>query len=190
MLSRVDRQRLLAAFQLTDAELDVNRRGELTDRQRQRLRSEADGDATFMAGLALVLGVVLYGIGGYLAHDGRVFVVHDAGDVIGIAGIVFGTVLLPTSAIAWAAYTAWIAARARGPLTVKVLEGAVETRHIAYKESHVYELHVAGERYDVSSAAFDAIVSGAPHRVFVIPEIRAVIAVEPVGVRGTSGYGG
>ena len=70
MLSRVDRQRLLAAFQLTDAELDVNRRGELTDRQRQRLRSEADGDATFMAGLALVLGVVLYGIGGYLAHVG------------------------------------------------------------------------------------------------------------------------
>lgn len=181
MLSRVDRQRLLAAFQLTDAELDVNRRGELTDRQRQRLRSEADGDATFMAGLALVLGVAMYGIGGYLAYDGRVFEVHDAGDVLGVAGIVFGTVLLPTSAIAWAGYTAWIASRARGPLTVKVLEGAVETRHIAYKESHVYELHVAGERYDVSSAAFDAIVPGAAHRVFVIPEIRAVIAVEPLG---------
>lgn len=185
----MDRQRLLAAFEVTDAELDVNRRGELTERQRQRVRRAVDEDATFMAGLALVLGVVMYGIGGYLAYDGRVFEVHDAGDVLGIAGIVFGTVLLPTSAIAWAGYTAWIASRARGPLTVRMLEGELETRHIAYKESEIFEIHVAGERYDVSRAAYEVIVSGARHRVFVIPEIRVVIAVEPVGVRGASGYG-
>ncbi|MBX7194153.1 MAG: hypothetical protein K1X94_19015 [Sandaracinaceae bacterium] len=185
----MDRQHLLAAFEVTDAELDVNRRGELTERQRQRVRRAVDDDATFMAGLALVLGVVMYGIGGYLAYDGRVFAVHDAGDVLGIAGIVFGTVLLPTSAIAWAGYTAWIASRARGPLSVKTLEGEVETRHIAYKESEIFELHVAGERYDISKAAHAVIASGARHRVFVIPEIRMVIAVEPVGVRGASGYG-
>jgi hypothetical protein len=78
------------------------------------------------------------------------------------------------------ALTSPIASRARGPLTVRMLEGELETRHIADKESEIFELHIGSERYDISRAAYELIASGARHRVFVLPEIRVVIAVEPI----------
>lgn len=177
----MDRDKLLRAFEITEHDLEVNRKGELTDRQRQAVRRAADDDAGWMLGIALVLGIVMYGIGGYLFHDGRVFQIRTGSDVLGVMGIVFGTVLLPTSGIAWAGYTVWIASRARGPLTVRALEGPVETRRIAYKQSELFELTVAGERFDVGPAVFDALESGARYRVHVVPEIATVISVEPAG---------
>ncbi len=177
---RVHRDALLAAFDATEADLVVNRRGEVTDRQRQLVRRAVDEDATFMFVFALVLAVVMYGIGGYLVVDGRVFQVEDGSDVVGVLGIAFGTFLLPTAGIGWAGYTLRIASRTRGRLSVKTLEGPVETRGIAYKQSEVFEVTVLGERYDLTARAFAAVVSGAHYRVHVIPEIRAVIAIEPV----------
>lgn len=128
--------------------------------------------------IALVLAVVMYGIGGFLVVDGRVFRVEDGSDVVGVLGIAFGTFVLPTAGIVWAGYTAWIASRARGTLTVKAYEGPVETRGIAYKQSEVFELRVAGKTFQLTPRAFAVIVSGARHRVHVIDEIAAVIAVE------------
>ncbi len=177
----MDRARLLRVFEITEHDLEVNRKGELTDRQRQAIRKHADDDAGGMLGIALVLGVVMYGIGGYLFHDGRVFQIRTGSDMLGVLGIVFGTVLLPTSAIVWAGYTMWMASRTRGHLTVKTLVGAVETRRIAYKQSEIFELTVEGQRFDVGPAVFDALENGARYRVYVVPEIGTVISVEPVG---------
>ncbi|MBN8609501.1 MAG: hypothetical protein J0L92_02895 [Deltaproteobacteria bacterium] len=174
------RAELLAAFDATEADLAVNRRGELTDRQRQLVRRAVDEDATSMFVIALVLAVVMYGIGGFLVVDGRVFRVEDGSDVAGVIGIAFGTFVLPTAGIVWAGYTAWIASKARGKLTVKVYEGAVETRSIAYKQSEVFDLRVAGKTFQLTPRAFAVIVSGAHYRVHMIDEIAAVIAVEPL----------
>jgi len=177
----MDRARLLRAFEVTEHDVAVNRKGELTDRQRQAVRRAADSDAGWMLGMAIVLGVVMYGIGGYLFHDGRVLAVRTGSDVLGVLGIVFATVLLPTSGIVWAGYTVWIASRARGPLTVKSFVGPVEMRRIAYKQSEIFELTVEGQRFDVGPAVFEALESGARYRVHVIPEISTVISIEPGG---------
>jgi len=175
----MDRARLLRVFEISEHDLDVNRKGELTDRQRQAIRKHADDDAGWMLGMALVLGVVMYGIGGYLFHDGRVFQIRTGSDVVGVLGIVFGTVLLPTAGIVWAGYTVWIASRARGRLTVRSFVGPVEMRRIAYKQSEIFELTVDGQCFDVGPAVFDALESGARYRVHVVPEIATVISVEP-----------
>lgn len=176
----MDRATLLRAFEITEQDLEVNRAGELTDRQRQAIRKFADDDATFMVGFAVVLAVVMYGIGGYLFHDGRVFRVEDGSDALGVAGIVFGTVLLPTAGIAWAGYTAWIASKVRGRLTVTSVEGVVTTRRFAHRQTEVFDLLIADRRFDIGPAAFEVLASGARYRLYVVPEIGAVIAAEPV----------
>lgn len=177
---RVDhRAELLAAFDATEADLAVNRRGEVTDRQRQLVRRAVDEDATFMFVLALVLAVAMYGIGGYLVVDGRIFRIEDASDAAGVVGIALATFVLPTVGIVWAGYTAWIASKARGKLTVRALEGTVETRGIAYRGTEIFELRVEEQTFDLTPRAFAAVISGGRYRVHVIPQIGAVLAIEP-----------
>lgn len=174
------RAELLAAFDATEADVAVNRRGEVTDRQRLLIRRGVDEDATSMFVIALVLAVVMYGIGGFLVVDGRVLRVEDASDVAGLLGIAFCTFVLPTAGIVWAGYTAWIASLARGKLTVKALEGLVETRRIAYQHTEVFDVRVAGQTFHLTQRGFAAVVSGARYRVHVIEPIRAVIVIEPL----------
>ena len=173
------RQTLMDAFGVTEADLTANRQGTLTEEQHQRILAATLSDATFMAGFAIFIAVVMYGVLYMIIDSGKVF---DFEKGISLADIVilFAAGGLPTAGILWGVYTIFIHRRARNARRVEVAEGLAEPQVRRYKKVVLHQVIVDGRTFDVSPQALEWIESGRSYRIYFEPLSKVVVAVEPM----------
>lgn len=163
----------------TEADLVENRAGRLSAAQAERVRQATASDAAWMTGMAIVLAVVMWGILGYLIHDGRLFSgasVHGASDGVGLIAIVLVAGVLPAAAVAWAGWT-WVVHR-RTELKLETLEGEVTLRIQRIRQVELHELRVKGVTFGITPRLHRLLRSGAKYRVHFVPLALVVVAIE------------
>jgi hypothetical protein len=170
----------LALFGQTERDLEENRRGRLSPRQRHLASSATRDDAIFMVGLAVVLSAVMIGVLWMLVSNGRVLVWDDGVSFAEIVIVAF-TVGLPLVSLGWAGWTVHIHLASRGEARVEVREGALDKRVLRHGRAEVCSITIAGESLDVAPLVFDRLMAGARYRVFFVPGSRVVVMVEPLG---------
>jgi hypothetical protein len=158
-----------AAGVLSAADLDVNRSGALSDSQRRNLRSMDRGirkqDLVF-AVLAATIGVILLTATGPAPNAwARPF-----------AGAAF---------LAAAAFELYRATPMGDALTrdlwsgrVQTLDGAVLKSHYSGRQMTFYYLEVAGRRFDVGHATYEAAPDAGYVRLFFLPRSHKLVNLE------------
>jgi hypothetical protein len=170
---------LNAALGNTEADLVENRAGRLSAAQAERVRAATASDAVFMTGTAVVLAALLWGILGYLVHDGRLFSgssVHGAGDGLALLALVLVAGVLPFAAVGWAGWT-WVVHRRTEP-KLERLEGTITLRIRRIRHVELHELQLSGATFGVTPRLYALLRSGARYRVYFVPLAQVVVAVE------------
>lgn len=173
------RQKLLDAFRLTEEDLTANRQGLLTKRQKQMLIAAAKDEAIWATGLALTLGLVMYGILYFLVQDGRILQWRDGISMAEV--VIFGvTVVLPTFWII-AAIRIWLIYRrsivAKQLMTV---DGAIELQEMRLKYGiMVYQIIVGKYKFGLTPLVYNLLKTGNYCRIYYEPITNSIVAIEP-----------
>lgn len=148
--------------------LALNRRGEMTDAQKQWLGGSRRGDLRAAVIIAL-LGVALFGVN-ILFQTGL-----DAETLLG--GAAFFVLFSGYFVYRWWAQNA----DARSAV-VQMAEGAVTKLQQRTEESSTYTYYyvINGIRLEVGEAAYQALIDQVVYRVYYLPRSRQLLSIEPV----------
>lgn len=171
---------LMDYFKFDQADLEANRHGQFTEKQRQRLVQEDKSSRTW----SMVIGVVLVLIAaaGFFGAVAGWIGDSDWGFRIGF-GLGFGCiwpliwgglgfVLLSTSF----SKHQFMLARVQGRANIIRTEshGSDHTTHINY------ELHIGGQEFNVQSSAGDVIMQGEEYILYYIADSDEILSAETV----------
>ncbi|MBE9032011.1 hypothetical protein IQ266_19930 [filamentous cyanobacterium LEGE 11480] len=174
------RDLLLAAYQVTEADLAINRTGRLTPAQQSRLQVMARSDARWVSGLAGFFAIPMYGLLYVLWQSGRVF---DFRNGVGFSQVVLlgVTAVLPTLVLLYGIQTFRIYRRSRQLQVVKTIEGEVELQQDHIKGGVVlYWLVIGKWRFPITPQVNALLRNGHLCCVYYEPITQAIAAIEPI----------
>ena len=169
---------LMKALHFTAADLEINRKGQLSDEQRLKLGTQGSTKTMAYSLLALALAALAALPGLRIVRAGPSF--REPSDVVLM--VVFACLALVPASLAFMRWRKVMADTVSG--TVQIARGIVSTdvRQIS-RGNVLFIVNLKNLEFHVSKAAMQSFTNSAPYAVYYAPNTMTMLSAEPIPVR-------
>jgi hypothetical protein len=168
---------LRIAFRFDNEDLDANRNGYMTKRQRVTLNNKRWEKMLPYTGIVALLAFMF--VCGLTSSGSRPDAIQNTLSGLGLLLCIFGPLIVGTSLLGYREWRRIKTDLYKGDVSIAM--GLVRLDILSSgKGSISYKLDIAGTKFDISKDQLLAIKNGERYRVFFVPNSKVILSVEPM----------
>lgn len=169
---------LLTVFGISEADLEANRRGEITETQKKQMQSAQQEDTLMIVAVVWIFAAILFGITFFAWSDISRHMEGDMEMTVFLGGFLIVLPIILTLVGLYLVFRWW--QKKDDSIVIRSVEGLMDFKHIRYKATEFYEVTIGSEKFTILPRLYSALKTEQAHRIYFVDSNKHIVSIEPI----------